>query len=146
MISANYFHDGYTQSGFIAEVPRMHGSLRSQYRPALVEERSRLGEMAARLRPHLYDRQVAAFTAEKLIEWDLTDASGRDVAITPEALLRLQPTLFVKLHRIVLGWIASDVDPTWPADEAGQAMNHETEAALTGRPVGDARLEHDKKN
>ncbi len=53
MIAANYFHDGYTQSGFIAAVPRMHGELRFTYRPALVEERSQLSEAARQLKPHL---------------------------------------------------------------------------------------------
>src|ERR1700674_886459 len=103
MIGANYFHDGYTQGGFIAAVPLMHGSLRFTFRPALVEERSQLSDAAATLQAHLYDRQAAIFTAQKILLWDLTDVGGREVAVSAEALLRLQPGLFVKLHRIVLG-------------------------------------------
>jgi hypothetical protein len=146
MIGANYFHDGYTQSGFIAAVPLMHGSLRFTYRPALVEERSQLSDAAAALKSHLYDRQVAMFTAQKIVLWDLNDAEGREVAVSAEALLRLQPGLFVKLHRIVLGWIPSDIDPAWPAETMDRALDDETEAALAGHSVGELREEHDEKN
>jgi hypothetical protein len=146
MNPANYFHDGYTQSGFIAAVPLMHGSLRFTYRPALVEERSQLSEAAAALKSHLYDCQVAMFTAQKIVLWDLTDSEGREVAVSADALLRLQPGLFVKLHRIVLGWIPSDIDLAWPAKIEDRALDVETEAALTGRSVGELREEHDEKN
>jgi hypothetical protein len=146
MIGANYFHDGYTQNGFIAAVPLMHGSLRFTYRPALVEERSQLSDAAATLKPQLYDRQAAIFTAQKLVLWDLADVQGREVAISAEALLRLQPGLFVKLHRIVLGWIPTDVDPDWPAETVARALDDETDSVFSGRPIGELREEHDEKN
>ncbi len=146
MNPANYFHDGYTQCGFIAAVPMMHGSLRFTYRPALVEERSQLSDAAAALKSHLYDRQAAMFTAQRIVLWDLTDVEGDEVAVSAEALLRLQPGLFVKLHRIVLGWIPSDVDPAWSEDIQDRALDDETESALSGHSVGELREEHDEKN
>jgi hypothetical protein len=146
MIVANYFHDGYTQVGFIAAVPRMHGPLRFSYRPTLVEERSQLSDAAATLKSHLYDRHVAAFLAGKLVDWDLTDVRGRPITSSGEACLRLHPALFVKLHRIVQGWIPSDVDPEWPEAMAARALDDETAAALAGRPVGELREERDEKN
>jgi hypothetical protein len=124
----------------------MHGSLRFTYRPALVEERSQLSDAAATLKSHLYDRQVAMFTAQKIVLWDLTDVDGREVDVSAEALLRLQPALFVKLHRIVLGWIPSDIDPTWSAETLDRALDDEIEAAAAGQSVGDLREEHDEKN
>jgi len=146
MERANYFHDGYTQQGFIAAVPLMHGSLRFSYRPALVEERSQLSEAAGRLRAHVYDAHVARFAAQKIVAWNLVDANAREVKVSAEALLRLQPELFVKLHRIVLGWVPSDVDPAWTAEERERVTEEEAEAALAGRVVGDVRQEHDEKN
>ncbi len=146
MIAANYFHDGYTQSGFIAAVPRMHGELRFTYRPALVEERSQLSEAARHLKPHLYDRHAAAFTAQKLVSWDLVDANRVAVPVLGEALLRLQPDLFVKLHKIVAGWLPSDIDPVWQRQCQERALDDELAAALSGRPVGDVREERDAKN
>lgn len=145
MFRANYFHDGYSQDGYVAGVPLVHGALRFTYRPAMVEERSQLTDAARRLKSHLYDRHAAAFTAEKIIAWDLTDRD-RDVPVSAEALLRLQPELFVKLHRIVAGWLASDVDPSWPAEVRDGALEVELAAALEGRPVGDVQRERDEKN
>ena len=34
--------------------------------------------------------------------------------------------MFIKLHRIVLGWIPSDVDPHWSADEQDRALEDES--------------------
>jgi hypothetical protein len=146
MFAANYFHDGYTQCGFIAAVPLVHGALRFTYRPALVEERSQLGDAARQLRSQLYDRHAAAFTAHKIVEWDLADSRGRAVPVSAEALLRLQPDLFVRLHKIVAGWMATDVDPAWPRDTKDRALEDQLESALTGRSVGEVRQERDEKN
>ncbi len=146
MLAVNYFHDGYTRSGYIAAAPRLHGDLRFTYRPALVEERSQLGDLARRLKPHLYDRHAAAFTAQKLVDWDLVDARESPVPISGETLLRLQPDLFVKLHQIVSGWLASDVDPAWSDDDRDRELNDELDAAVAGRVIGDVREERDLKN
>jgi hypothetical protein len=146
LIAANYFHDGYTQHGYLAAVPRKHGALRFTFRPALVEERSQLTEAARALKPYLYDRRAAAFTAEKIVAWDLVDARQTPVPPSGEALLRLQPDLFVKLHQIVAGWRVSDVDPTWPAAERERALDDELAAAEAGKPPGEVREERDAKN
>ncbi len=146
MIAANYFHDGYTQSGFIAAVPLVHGALRFTYRPALLEERSQLSDAARQLRSHLYDRHAAAFTAHKIVDWDLADCRGRAVPVSAEALLRLQPDLFARLHKIVTGWTASDVDPAWSRQTKDREIEDQLEAALTGHPVGEVREERDEKN
>ena len=58
----------------------------------------------------------------------------------------MQPELFVKLHRIVMGWIASDVDPDWPQETQERALDLEIESALAGRLVGEVCREHDEKN
>ena len=60
-----------------------------------------------------YDQQAAAFTAAKIVDWKLV---GRPVPISPAGLLRLPSELFIRLHQIVAGWTASDVDPDWPAE------------------------------
>ena len=146
MIRSSYFDDGYTRPGYIAAMPLMHGGLRFTYRPALVEERSQLNDAARQLASHLYDRHVAAFTSEKLVLWNLIDSHDEPVPISPRALLRLHPEVFVKLNRIVLGWIASDIDPEWPQETRDQEGEDELAAVLTGVPVGESREEHDAKN
>ena len=146
MWRANFFHDGYTQAGYVGPAPRLHGALRFSYRPALVEERSQLFDAARQLSAHLFDCHLARFLGQKLVDWDLADAQGRPIEPTAEALLRLPPELFVKLGEIILGTSASDVDPDWPAETREQILAEATEATLTGRPIGEVRQEHDEKN
>ena len=61
-------------------------------------------------------------------------------------ILRAQPDLFVRLHKIVAGWLATDVDPAWPPEVKNRALAEQLEAALTDRLVGDVRQERDEKN
>ena len=146
MKGLNYYHDGYTELGYVAAVPRLHGALRFSYRPALVEERSQLVDAASRLKSQLYDRYLAAFVADRLLSWDVEDTDGNAVPITGASLLRLQPELFVKLHRIVLGSHASDLDPQWPSEAEDRLFDHATAAALNGQSIAEVREEHDEKN
>lgn len=132
MICASYFDDGYTRAGFIAPVPMLHAGMRFVFRPARVEQRSRLNAAARRLPAHRYDRRVAAFAACQLVAWDVTDGRGHPVPISPAALLRLHPELFVRLTRIVLGWIAADEDPQWAREpELREPANPGTTPALS---------------
>jgi len=142
----NYFDDGYLQQGYVAAVPRLHGALRFTFRPTLVEERSHLVDAARQLQSAAYDRHAAQFTAAKLVSWDLRDSAGDEVPFSAEALLRLQPELFVKLHRTVAGWLPSDVDPAWDDETRLPALDAEAAAVLAGRPVGDWLQESREKN
>jgi hypothetical protein len=146
MLRADYFHDGYTQSAFIAAVPRLHGTLRFTYRPALVEERSQLYDAAVKLNSHLFDCHVARFLAQKLVDWDLVDAERQAVAPTAEAMLRMQPELFAKLNQIILGTAASDIDPMWPPETRDRLLDEKAAAAAAGRTIGEIREENDEKN
>lgn len=146
MFCASYFDDGYSQSGYIAAVPRLHAVLRFIYRPALIEERSQLVDAARKLNGPQYDRQLAKFSAEKILSWDLTDARQQPVPVALATLLRLQPELFVKLHHVVLGWVASDVDPAWPTVTRERLLEESTAAQLSGQSIGNVCSEGDEKN
>jgi len=146
MLRADYFHDGYTQSAYIAAVPRLHGALRFTYRPALVEERSQLHDAAGRLNSHLLDCHVGQFLAQKIVDWDLVDAHRQPVAPSAEAVLRIQPELFVKLIPIILGTTASDIDPAWPPETRDRLLDEQAEAAAAGRTIGEIREENNEKN
>lgn len=146
MSRADYFHDGYTQRALIAAVPGLHGALRFTYRPALIEERSQLYDSAGRLNAHRFDCHVAEFLTQKIVAWDLVNAQRQPVPTSAEALLRIQPELFIKLNRIVLGTAASDVDPDWPAETRDLLLDEKTAAVLAGRSVGEIREENDEKN
>jgi hypothetical protein len=77
--------------------------LRFRFRPVLSAQRSALVEAAERSTAGQFDRQARELLAEKLVAWDLIDPAGQPVEIAREAIDRLQPELFLKLYRIVLG-------------------------------------------
>ena len=146
MNDISYFYDGYTRDGFVQAAPLVHGELRFRYRPALVEERSQLVDSAAIAKSDAYDRQAAAFMAQKIVAWSLVEQHGREVHVSAAALLRLQPELFVKVYRVIMGWAASDIDPRWPLEAVSEVAAEELAAAVQGRSVGEIAEEHDEKN
>jgi hypothetical protein len=146
MTCVNFLADGYTQSGYIQPVERLHHALRFRYRPVLSSQRSALIETAERLSAAQFDRQARELLAERLMEWDLADPYGNSVAIAREAIDRLQPELFLKLYRIVLGYSPSDVDPQWPARQQEELAAEVREAEIAGRTVGEVRQDRHEKN
>ncbi len=98
------------------------------------------------LRAVQFDQQARELLAERLIDWDLADPDGNAVGIAREAIDRLQPELFLKLYRVVLGYSPSDVDPEWPAKQQEEFAADAREAEAAGKTVGEVRLERHEKN
>jgi hypothetical protein len=146
MICANFIADGYTQPGYILPVERLHDALRFRFRPVLAEERSLLADSALTATAASYLRQVAALVAEKLVDWNVTDPQGNDVEISPANVLRLQPELLLKLQQIVLGVVASDIDPRWPDEQVDRLAEEELAATAGGCSIGEAREQESEKN
>jgi hypothetical protein len=142
----NYLTDSCTRPGHIAAAQQLHGPLRFTFRPALTSERSRLAEAAGEMNPEAFDAHAAGFLAGKLVRWDLHDDQGQPVGVSAEALLRLQPELFVKLYSVVLGATASDIDPEWGDAEREEHHAEVQLAEQTGRSIGEVREEGDEKN
>jgi hypothetical protein len=141
---SNFIADGYTQPGYIQPVERLYDAMRFRFRPVLTEERSRLTEAATTSAGFL--RQMAALVAEKLVEWDIRDPLGNDVEISPAHVLRLQPELLVKLQQIVLGAVASDLDPDWADEQINRLADEELAASTVGCTIGEARQQESEKN
>jgi hypothetical protein len=146
MICATFIADGYTQPGYIQPVDRLHDAMRFRFRPVLIEERSRLSDLATTVSSAGYLRQMAALLAEKLVTWDVTDHLGNEVEVSAANLLRLQPELLLKLERIVLGVLPSDVDPRWSAEQINRLTDEEFVAATAGCTIGEARQQESEKN
>jgi hypothetical protein len=115
---ASYIPDGYTREKQIGTADGDR-TLHIAWRPMLAAERRRLNLQTVRLSsggsPGLEEaarRAVAAVTS-RLVDWDVTDAAGRAVEISPAALAALEPGLFEKLYSTVT---------TFP-DEEGSAKN-----------------------
>ena len=146
MKAATYLHDGYTRPGYIAPEPDLHGELRFVFRPGVVEERGQLVDAAQRMASDAYDRHLAVYLAEKLVRWELVDEQGQEVPVTADHILRLHPELFIALEQIVLGWIASDVDPLWADDDKQRVSDERQAAAASGKIPGDIDQEGFEKN
>lgn len=142
-----YINDGYTERGYIAGVPGLHGPLRFAYRPALLEEVTAYNRGADKLKDHELNKYAARWAAGRLQSWDLTDHKGNPIPIAADALLRLRsPRLFYRLVRIFLGDEASDIDPAWSAEEAEQERRDRVAAEAAGQPLAEFRQERDRKN
>ena len=146
MLCANFIADGYTQPGYIQPVDRLHDALRFRFRPVLSAQRSALIESAEGATASAFDRQARELLTEKLVEWDLVDPAGQSVSISREAVDRIQPELFLKLYRIVLGYTPSDIDPLWPSEQQEQQAADVRAAETRGKTVGEVREERDEKN
>jgi hypothetical protein len=127
---ASYIPDQYTEHGYIAERRNLHGALRFQFRPMLLDERSLFSQANIQNKPREQNRNIAKLLAEKIVCWDLKDAGKKDapLAITIDNMLRLQPALFDRLFGIIMGNDAFDDDPDLPEpaktfDEATEAKN-----------------------
>ncbi len=93
-----------------------------------------------------FDRQARELLAEKLVDWDLADSQGCPVAVSCEAIDRLQAELFLKLYRIVLGYDPSDVDPLWQPEKKEEHADEIRAAESAGKTVGEVREARDEKN
>lgn len=106
----DYIPEGYTEEGYIREVPGLHGSVRFTFRPMLVVERAALfGQRMLSLSDELQDRRCADVLCGLLVSWSLTDTEGRPLAVTAENILRLKPALFQRMLAIVAGVEPSDL-------------------------------------
>jgi len=103
-----YIPDGYTESGYIAGVPRLFLAVRFEFRPMLVEEKQQAAKdgEGGNVR-----KTMAEWLARKITRWDLQDADGQTLPIDAKTILRLRPKLFDRLFDVVAGNEASDLDP-----------------------------------
>lgn len=128
--------DGYTEKGFIKATPGLHGDLRFEYRPFLVEERSKLLRQLESLAQEKQDAIVAKTFSERITAWDLQDKDGKEIPVSMNVARRLKPSLFYRLWAIILGTDASDLDPEWSNEQKTDLLESEVEANEGPAPIG----------
>ena len=145
-------NDGYTEHGYIAEVPRLHPALRFAFRPMTLAERALYIKAVGQFRK---DDEIRTYMAGEIKRhlpgqppWDLRNDKGELVPLTVDELLKLKPRLFDSLFMIVSGEAAPDADPEAPrsASEKDQDALDLEESIKTGRSVAQIREERDLKN
>lgn len=136
--------DGYTEEGYIAEVPGLHPALRFAYRPMLNLERDVLQNLAAKESPQRINQAFTDAAVSRLQSWGATDQQGDPLAINAKNFSRLRPALFNRVYNIIAGYQPSDPDPAKvvESDEERQLL----EAVTHGRPIGEVRQEEHEGN
>ncbi len=143
----NYIDDGYTEDGYIAAIPGLHGEFRFTFRPMLVAERSTvLGKHVLDLPESQQDITFAKAMASRLKSWSLVDKNGKPVPINQDVAMRLKPALFRRLFAIIAGTEAADPDPLATTVALDQAAEDALAAAVAGTSVRQLTEERDAKN
>ena len=140
-----YIADGYTLTAYLAEVPRLYPALRFTYRAVLAQNRAvifREMDKAAETDPRKAESISAAAMVAQLVSWDLVDQKGEAVPISASNILRLQPTLGVRLFRVLMGREAPDEDPAIEAVERNEQSSAQLAAALAGKAPEEADVKN----
>ena len=131
--------DGYTEPGFVAARPGLHGELQFTFRPLLIQDQAKWVKGADSMQAAVWNQQCARLMAERIKSWSLCTKDGSCVPINAASILRLKPALFSRLYGILLGTEPSDIDPSW--EESQLATEAEIAAAAIDNAVsiGEAR-------
>lgn len=142
--------DGYTELGYIAARPGLHGMLRFKFRPVCVSDQSQWVKGNDSLSGPAWSKKCATLMAARIVSWSetITDANGIESArpVTPAAILRLKPALFTRLYGILLGTDPSDLDPDWSDTERDEQSDYQVAACEGDINVGMARTQANEKN
>ncbi len=147
MHSTHIPDDGYTEKGYIAKRPGLHGPVRFTFRPATILEHGQVtSKEATDLGPEEYARNSAEFVVAKLQEWSLLNGDRKALPIDCENVLTLKPAVFNRMFGIIAGWDASDIDPEWPPEERRETAALTKEAKSSGAAFGTVKAEADAGN
>lgn len=122
----NIIRDGQTRRGRIDEEPGLHEGLAFEYRPSLPEEVEQIESAAQKEKPKDGVRLIAAYMAERLVEWSESDGDP-----SFENVRRLPFDLFNKLYKVLVGMRATD-----PIEEPTKDEEDEEIAALRAQAEG----------
>jgi hypothetical protein len=104
-----FIPDGYTRNGFI-DGTDYHPDIRFVYRPSTITERTvvngsiRFEYAKATEEGFAASEELAAdLLASHLVKWDITDPDGKEVEVTAENALRVEPHAFNRIYKIIMG-------------------------------------------
>ena len=115
---SGYIYDGYEADGYVAEKAGFYPGVAFRYRPVLTQDKAVTMLLIANADARKGEEIAAAFVERQLISWDMAarlradETEPQPVPIRSEHLLRLHPTLFAVIYRIIMGDVAGDVNPS----------------------------------
>jgi hypothetical protein len=111
----------FTRRAYLKGTPKLHQAVRFSFRPSSLTERYEFEDKQASASVKIKVDQAAQVVSSHITGWDLKDAAGRLVPISPTSLLnpaQVDTNLFLRLLNVVLGVELWDDDPDEPqADE-----------------------------
>lgn len=109
-----FIPDGYTRDGFI-EGTKFHPGARFVYRPATSTERAVVNgaiqfEYAKGTEEGFSrtEKLAAELLVSHVVRWDIADPDGNEVKLTAKNALRIEPHLFNRMYRVVMGESVAD--------------------------------------
>lgn len=143
--------DGYTLPCYFGANRNLTGEVRFRYKPTDVLERAVVIQVNSDHAEKVSTKMFARLLAEKITEWDIkVKVPGGEMVpmpISPENLLALKPTLWVRFLNVVL-WShdAGDVDPKSSLAQVKEEIDEDFEALFAGARPGEARAASVEKN
>ena len=114
---SGYIFDGMELDAYVAEKPGCYPGVSFKYRPVLTQNRAVTMQLIIKADARRGEELAAELVERQVISWDLSAKLYAD-SIDPEPvpikaahILRLHPTLFNCIYRIILGDVAGDVKP-----------------------------------
>ena len=143
-LSETFIPDGYTRSGYIAGVDRLHGALEFEYRPMRSDTVNQIRKALAKFseEPVKSATAMRASMAQHVVSWDAKNPKdGSDVKCTIDAIRCLQPALADKLYFVLAGIDASDPKPNatdsetedWAEQVIREASGGETQETVDAK-------------
>jgi len=139
-------NDGYTEPGYLAEVPGKSNAMRFTFRPLLAEEKRALLETMEKMKGGQEAVKVSEVLSDQVKSWDLADAKGAAVPINVTIMRRVKPSVLWALWGIVSGNDASDIDPQWDDSQKEKSALENAVALTKPEPYGESREGSDEKN
>lgn len=119
MATQAYIEDGYSDSGFMKEVPGIYQACRFRFRPVLATEVRTVLDGWSSISPEVKSERIYRLIEKHVEEWDLNH-KGRLLPINSEVLERLKQPFVDRLFNIIT---YSDL-----SDEETKAVIDRTEA------------------
>lgn len=101
MVAKSFISDGYTEKGYIKEVPRLHGEVRFEYRVMLSDKIREVLHSWDLISAAEKTRRIHAVVVKQMVSWDLEE-DGKPLPIDAKTLPRLKRNIVEKLFNIVM--------------------------------------------
>lgn len=132
--------DGYTESGYIAALPGLHGEVSFTFRPLTHAQRNAINGKIRDKQSGGETDLIAAALAKFVKSWSLGQP------ITKAQVAQLRPVLLERMFAIVAGYAPSDTKPGDVASGRVDSDLDELEAVLAGSDPLSVREDRDAKN